>query len=72
MAHRAKQSFTAKVEDRRRRISRGEVVGSNDPVLRGRESLFDEIVETTRRGPGEKRATKKTSTAKKSTGEKAT
>lgn len=66
MAHRAKQSFTAKVEDRRRRISRGEVVGSNDPVLRGRESLFDEIVETTRRAPGEKRTTKKAATKKAS------
>lgn len=65
MAVRATQGFTCKVDGKKRRVSRGDVLASNDPVVKGRKNLFEPIVEQATAAPGEQRGVKKTA-AKKS------
>lgn len=64
MPVRARQSFTAEG----RVISRGQLLSSRDPIVKGRTDLFDPVdddtIETTRAAPGHKRATKKTAAKK--------
>lgn len=59
MAVRAVQSFTTRVKKTRRRVSRGDVLASNDPVVKANKGLFEPIVEQTTKAPGEKRGSKK-------------
>ena len=65
MALRCKQTF---VYDGRTVVKAGTVVGDKSPMVKGREQLFedvDEVVERATAAPGEKRATKPRTKAKK-------
>lgn len=57
MPYRAKQGFVTKVNGKTRRVARGDVVSSQDPIARTRPDLFDDVEETTRSRP--KRRTRK-------------
>lgn len=67
-AVRATQTFVvarSKTDPVKRIVKRGEVFSSKDPIVKGRETLFedlDEIIERATANPGEKRTVKKTST----------
>lgn len=63
MPVRAVQSFTTSIDGRRRAVSRGDLVASNDPVVKGREQMFEPVVEDATAAPGAKRGQK----AKKAT-----
>ena len=52
---RARESFFAFVKGISRQIRAGELVKNNDPVVKGRESLFESPVEQATAAPGEKR-----------------
>lgn len=56
MAKRVLQGFTTADKDGRKvHYSRGDTVPSNDPIVKGREDLFEDIVEQATKAPGEKR-----------------
>lgn len=52
----------------RRMVSQGDIVTGDDPILKGREALFDRLeyvpVETATAAPGEKRTVSRPSTKK--------
>ena len=62
MAVRATQGFAVAGKNRHRVINRGDVFDRSDPVVKGREHLFedvDEVIERATAGPGERRSTPK-------------
>lgn len=65
--YRAKDTFWAPDN---RRIVKGDLVAPHDPVLEGREDLFEEVVIPTAVAPSGKPAAKKTAPAKKTAASK--
>lgn len=61
MAKQANQGFTCQVDGKRRFVGRGELVGDKDPVVKGREAFFDDVVETADRAPGERKRSRRQS-----------
>lgn len=59
MAKQANQGFACEVDGKRRFVGRGELVGDKDPVVKGRESLFDDVVETADKTPGERKRSRR-------------
>lgn len=62
--YRAKDTFWAPDN---RRIAKGDLVAPHDPVLEGREDLFEEVVIPQAVAPAGKPATKKTAARKPAT-----
>jgi len=65
--YRAKDTFWAPDN---RRIVKGDLVSPHDPVIKGREELFEEVVIPQAMAPADKPAAKKTAPAKKTAASK--
>lgn len=59
MVKQANQGFVTRVDGKRRYIGRGELVADKDPVVKGHESMFDDVVETADKPPGERKRSRR-------------